>query len=244
MKRFLFALFCLTVSLTLVGIISLRNRTLPAKVLPNEFITIDGTTRNYRIVLPDNLSKPAPLVIAFHGTGDSPESMAEYSQLDRLATQNGFILVYPAAQKSMWKTVNIAPEKLDENLDVRFFDALLSQLLASYEIDSTRVYVAGMSNGASFVQMLMTVRSNKIAAAVAHSGSRPSDLGEISKPCPTLLIVGENDIALSAIQADAELYRNADVPVQLIIVPNLGHQWSVPHNTEMWAFLSQCSTKD
>ncbi|HVW36405.1 MAG TPA: hypothetical protein VHB99_03835, partial [Pirellulales bacterium] len=37
-----------------------------ASVLPDEQIAVGGKERNYRVVVPRRLSKPAPVVFAFH----------------------------------------------------------------------------------------------------------------------------------------------------------------------------------
>ncbi|SMP80536.1 Esterase PHB depolymerase [Neorhodopirellula lusitana] len=179
-----------------------------------------------------------PIVFAFHGIGDSPASMAAYCLLDRLAVDNGFVLVYPAAQNSMWSTVNIDPTNLDDNPDVQFFDALYSRLALEQDIALDRVYLAGMSNGASFVHVLATARPNQIAALVAHSGLRPRELGRCDDSIPMMLLAGADDSVAPMMESNAELYRTAGCTVEFVRVPRLAHEWSTRHNMEMWRFLS------
>ena len=199
---------------------------------------------DYRIVIPHSIPNPAPILFAFHGMGESTESMADYSHLDRLAARNGFILVYPAALRSMWATMEIDPDDFEANPDVRFFDRLLEYLSSCHEIDPDRVYVAGMSNGASFVHLLATARSTKIAAVVAHYGSKPRDLGPSDNPRPIMLVVGQDDSACSVLRSEADRLRSAGHVVDFVSVPGLAHEWSVRHNAEMWDFLSQFSRTD
>ncbi len=73
---------------------NLPKRPLAADVFASEQIIVDDEARNSRIVLPHRRSTRCPLVIAFHGAGDSTESMANYSRLEVLAAEQGFILVY------------------------------------------------------------------------------------------------------------------------------------------------------
>ena len=96
-KRILIAVSFLVLA-SAVAILVFWRRPIAADVYPNEVITVDGKPRSYRLVVPHTLPKPAPIVFAFHGIGDSTESMANSSRLDRLASRNGFILAYPAAQ--------------------------------------------------------------------------------------------------------------------------------------------------
>jgi poly(3-hydroxybutyrate) depolymerase len=55
----------------------------------NEQLTVRGETRVYRLVLPLDVEarEDLPLVFAFHGAGDTPEQMANYTGLDRLAEE-------------------------------------------------------------------------------------------------------------------------------------------------------------
>lgn len=202
-------------------------------------LVVDEVTRNFRIVVPHETIQPTPVVFAFHGIGDSPDSMAAYSRLDRLAARSGFILVYPAAQNSMWATTNIDLSNLDSNPDVRFFDKLLNHLTSVYEIDRGRIYLIGMSNGSTFAQLLATARSNEIAAVVAHSGSRLNDLPERPSKLPIMLVVGANDLECTTMETDAEEYRRRGHAVEFVTVPRLAHAWSPRHNSDMWRFLSR-----
>jgi polyhydroxybutyrate depolymerase len=239
-KRILIAASMLLLA-SVVATLFFWQNPIAAEISPNEAITVDGTTRNYRLVVPHTLPKPAPIVFAFHGIGDSTESMANYCRLDQLAARNGFILVYLTARKSMWATFNANRKNLDANADVRFFDQLLIHLSKQHEIDRDRVYAVGMSNGGSFVQLLATARSKEIAAIAAYSGSKPRDIGTSENPLPIMLVVGANDLASREMKTDADQYRSHGHVVEFVSVPGLGHEWPAGHNTEMWNFLSQHS---
>jgi len=220
-------------------------------------LEIDGTMRSYRLVTPipsTQSSSPVkcPVFIVFHGIGDSAESMAAYSRLDSLAATHDVIVVYPATFKNMWSTQLAEGESWEDSRDVRFFDAMLTELSTNefsnnYSIDPKRVYLLGMSNGATFVQTLASVRNEKIAAVVAHSGGRSSAVPALDSPVletsaevkvpPTLLIVGDQDRVAKTIESDAEHYAENGVEVELIVVPKLGHAWSPSHNEAIANFL-------
>ncbi len=238
MKRILIALSLVFVASTVV-IFGFQHYRIAADIHPNEQLQVDGITWDYRIVVPHTLPKLAPVVFAFHGTGDSTDSMAAYSSLDRLAVQQGFILVYPAARKSMWATMET--DNLDENVDICFFDLLLDQISHRFEIDRQRIYLVGMSNGASFVQLLAAARSNDIAAVVAHSGSMPCEIISSDNPRPVMLIVGSEDSAFFAMRSDADKYRAVGHYVEFVSVPGLAHEWSTRHNADMWIFFEKHS---
>ncbi|HVW36329.1 MAG TPA: PHB depolymerase family esterase, partial [Pirellulales bacterium] len=110
-----------------------------------------------------------------------------------------------------------------------------------FDIDPSRVYVVGMSNGASFVQLLTAARPDKIAAAAAHSGPDPrEDRSSVGGP-PIVLIVGDEDFAHFAMQSDAKRYRTGGRMVEFISIPGWGHAWSTKHNSQIWRYLSRNS---
>jgi poly(3-hydroxybutyrate) depolymerase len=164
--------------------------------------------------------------------------MSDYSGLDGLATECGFILVYPAARKSMWATVNLDATNFDANPDIRFFDRLLEHLESRVRIDGKRIYLVGMSNGASFAQLVAHARPH-VAAVVAHSGVKPRELGPAPRPFPILLVVGTRDAAADTIKSDAAEYRSLGHHAEFISIPEWGHEWSTQYNSAIWQFLSK-----
>ncbi|MBL8870918.1 MAG: hypothetical protein JNK90_14070 [Planctomycetaceae bacterium] len=248
MKRILFLLLAVC---CIIGALAsaLRQRPLNAIICYHE-LAVQDEVRRFRIVVPKRLAKQTPVLLAFHGIGDSPESMAEYTKFDELAAQEGFILAYPEGRLSTWSTFNLNPLQLEKNADLQFFDAILAYLLEHHPADPTRVYVAGMSNGASFAQLLGTIRADEIAAIVAHSGARPRELAEMKYNVPTLLIVGSNYLATPDMQHDAEMYQQYETnprgssSIQLLQVAGLGHEWALKHNRDMWTFLIRYRNDD
>lgn len=210
-----------------------------ADVFPDERLKVGEAERSFRLVVPRRLQNPAPLVFAFHGMGDTAAGMASYSKLDRLAARQGFVLVYPEARKGMWATMEIGEVALEDNPDLQYFDRLLEVLGERFDLDQRRTYVIGMSNGASFAQLLAAARPDKIAAAAAHSGPNPGELLPPGEGPPLLLLVGEDDFACSVMRADAERYRDCGRAAEFESIPGWGHQWSTAHNSRIWAFLSQ-----
>ncbi len=210
-----------------------------ADVFPRETIRVGDLDREFRVVVPsEQATGLMPVLFAFHGVGDSTDSMAEYSDLDRTAAENGFLLVYPATRRFSWASHVSESSPVEANPDVTFFDALLSHLEQKFEIDSERIYLAGMSNGASFVQLLAAHREN-VAAVVAHSGPSPIEIDEMSRRFPILLIAGADDSIVDEMQLNAEQYRQADFDCELVTVPGLGHEWSRSNNPQLWAFLNR-----
>lgn len=206
----------------------------------SELIVVDDLTREDRLFVPRTIgAEPVPLVVALHGTGDTPQSMATYSGLDRLANEKGFLLVYPSAIRGRWKVENA--ESADTNRDIRFMDVLVERLSSRFNLDLRRIHAVGMSNGATFAQLWGAHRSEQIAAIVAYAGTTPTGTPIPKRPFPVILVVGAKDFQapVESIRQAAAQYRRDHHPVELIIVDNLGHAWARSTNPQVWQFLSE-----
>jgi poly(3-hydroxybutyrate) depolymerase len=230
------------VAVTLVAFVIWRSRSenIDADLFPHELIEVDGVPRTFRLVIPlGTKNGPAAVVFAFHGIGDAPGAMPKYADLDRLACQHQFVLVYPEARGKMWTTVGPLVAS-PENPDIQFFAALLDHVKQRQIIDERRIYLMGMSNGASFAQMLARENANEIAAVVAHSGPLPQEWWskKPSRDVPILLVVGQND-AIAPIEECANMYEDRGQSTKLQIVPGIGHAWAKERNEEFWDFLEK-----
>jgi poly(3-hydroxybutyrate) depolymerase len=238
----------LLVGLALIWWLALSSVRMPATILPNEAIDVDGVEREYRLVIPDSLdaTKPVPLLLAFHGALDTTQQAADYMQLDRLAASKGFLLAYPQGRFLNWP-----PSITEDNLEyveaeLAFIDALIDELALLHNVDTKRVYVAGMSQGAAFVNMLIARRSQKLAAAVSHSGWLPDPLHEegirTKHKCPVLFIAGSKDAQVppSTVMKACTQFQQEGHPVRFHLIKGLGHTWAWRSgvNEEIWEFVS------
>src|SRR5437867_4830344 len=87
------AIIGLPVLLVLLAVVSIRllDQT-------NGAIVSSGQKREYLLYVPRSYdrSKPTPLVISMHGAGGWPVQQMNFSEWNRVADQNGFIVVYPS----------------------------------------------------------------------------------------------------------------------------------------------------
>lgn len=212
-----------------------------AGLLRNEKIQVGKEEREYRLLVPRSAiaDRPAPLVFAFHGfLVDSKDLMPLYTQLDRLAEQKGFILVYPQGKNRAWRLLPGLAQP-----DIAFFDALLERLAGRYNVDLNRVYVAGMSNGAYFAHLLAYHRADRIAAICAHSGGVGVLAREQIPPkrkYAVFLAHGDQDfiVPVSESRKARDLYHQWGHPVEYLEAPGWGHLWALKAgvNEKMWAF--------
>jgi polyhydroxybutyrate depolymerase len=212
-----------------------------AGTFPDEKLAVGKQTREYRLVVPKtvDLTKPAALVVAFHGMGiDSKDLMPRYTKLDDLAADKKFLLAYPEAVGRAW---GIAPDKV--TADLAFFDALLGHLRKRFQVDENRVYVLGMSNGGYFAHLVGKERSKSVAAVASHSGTLGLQtlfgIGAERK-FPVLIVHGDKDRILPVEWAreNRDKYKREKHPVEYVEVPGLGHLWATEAgvNETIWKF--------
>lgn len=155
-------------------------------------LAINGTTRSYYLHLPKGYdpSKKYPLVLFFHGYGNSPKIAEWYSGMSKKADKEGFIVAYPKGTgygPGFYLSWNAgfccdlaAQRKVD---DVGFTKALVESLENKYSIDSSKIYATGHSNGALFVHRLALELPHTFAAVAPVSGS----VAGFTKPEPSMM---------------------------------------------------------
>ncbi len=125
-----------------------------------------GEKRDYLLYVPSSYdrSRPTPLVISMHGAGLWGAAQKETSQWNNLADREAFIVVYPSGIGGRGVRIWRAEPGPGLIKDVRFISELIDTLKASYNIDSSRIYANGLSNGGGMSFVLSCTLSDRIAA--------------------------------------------------------------------------------
>lgn len=170
--------------------------------LRKESIKSKSKTRTYHIFVPEKLdrSKPAPLVVVLHGSGDS--GLMPVKRWRDLAEDKGIIIAGPNALDSQtWRIPDDGPE---------FIYELVESLKAKHPIDPRRVYLFGHSGGAIVAIYLALLQSEYFAAVAIHAGAiRPEDgsvIERAKRKIPFSLFVGTRDVLFPI--EDLRLTRN------------------------------------
>jgi len=237
-------LVLLTPALTAVAEEKENSKTGTHGTFVDEKLKVGTQERLYRLMVPKllDLKKPASLVFAFHGMGiDSSKVMPLYTKLDNLSAEKKFILVYPEAVGRSW---GIDPKKV--TADLAFFDALVAEISAKYEVDANRIYVLGMSNGGYFAHLVGKERSTKVAAVCSHSG--PLGLQTIlginaERKFPVMIVHGDKDrlFDVKIARENRDKYEREKHEVKYVEVPGLNHFWAtdVKINDQIWDFFEK-----
>jgi len=131
----------------------------------NGSIVSSGQKREYLLYVPSGYDSttPTPLVISMHGGGMWGAAQQETSRWNEVADERGFIVVYPSGTDfpRMWHAVRPGAGL---TMDVRFISELIDTLRSEYNIDPSRIYADGMSNGGGMAFVLSCTLSDRIAA--------------------------------------------------------------------------------
>jgi polyhydroxybutyrate depolymerase len=155
---------------------------------------VGGLPRRALVYAPASAANSkAPLVLAFHGFGDTNDNF-QGVELEKAWPQA--IVVYPqglrvlrsGAAMAGWQTEKFG----DEDRDLQFVDAMLASLRERYKVDDTRIYATGFSNGAIFTYLLWAERPN-VFAAFAAVAARLGNSVLPTVPKPLLQVGGKDD---------------------------------------------------
>ena len=158
---------------------------------------IAGVARTYIVHAPTGLSNP-PLVFNIHGFNMSASSEQSYTQMDRIADRDKFIVVYPNALPN---SSNQQSWDLTGPNDFAFILAIIDTIDKKYHIDKSRIYSCGFSQG-GFMSFQLACRYSDIFAAIAPTSGLISMGGSgactLKRPVSMRLTFGTNDVATPA----------------------------------------------
>ncbi len=164
-----------------------------------------------RIRVPENATKPLPVLIAYHGAGGSENMFFETYGAGRLVTlgaQRGWLVVAP--RQGLFGSPMDCPELLD--------------LLADhFPIDRQRVFLVGHSMGAAQVMSQVSRHPTAMAAAVALGGGRAVSDATQLKQVPWFVAAGERDFGRRGAQGLVRSLESVGAKVQWLEVPRVEH---------------------
>ncbi|MBP2472610.1 polyhydroxybutyrate depolymerase [Crossiella equi] len=164
-------------------------------------ISSGGRERTYQLHLPEGYSGKTdwPLVLAYHGRGNTGAGTEEFSKLSTLPA----VVAYPngvvgtgEGERQAWQGAPYSAPGVD---DVAFTRDLLDKLQAQLCTDAGRVYATGKSNGAGFTAILACRLASRITAIAPVAGAfygtgeppcRPS------RPVPVIEFHGSADVTV------------------------------------------------
>ncbi|HEX7737958.1 MAG TPA: PHB depolymerase family esterase [Ktedonobacteraceae bacterium] len=136
-------------------------------------------SRPYYVYTPANYQAGTvvPLIVMLHGCTQTPTDFANGTQMNALADQDQFIVVYPQQTStynslSCWNWFQTADQARGsgEPAIIAGIVQTVEQTTSQWTIDTNRVYVAGMSAGAAMAVIMGATYPDIFAAIGVHSG--------------------------------------------------------------------------
>ncbi len=194
----------------------------------------DGIERSFILHTPENIKSGAPLIIAMHGYTGSANNISNYSGLNAVSEEHGFVVCYPQGTKDGFgnRFFNVGYDfHWNETVDdVGFIIKLTAYLQDSLDLSKTDVFATGLSNGGDMSYLLACEADDKIKAIAPVAGMILQDILDDcnpNNPMPIFEIHGTED--------DVTYYEGD---------PNNLDGWgaypSVDQMMEFWVDINQC----
>ncbi|RSM81595.1 hypothetical protein DMH04_27340 [Kibdelosporangium aridum] len=175
-------------------------------------ITSGGIDRTYLLRVPADYrqGEPRPLILVYHGRGQTPKQMQSYTGLDTLPAITVYLQGTETGDDQLgWQGAPYSNPAVD---DVQFTTDVLDQLESRLCVDTHRVYATGKSNGAGFVGVLGCRLSTRIAAIAPVAGAF-YQLGDQCEPQRAVPVLDFHGTADSVIPYNGVASRNLP-PIQ------------------------------
>ncbi len=141
----------------------------------------DNYIRNVTFEIPKKLRRRnRSLVLCLHDGGDNPEGIARITRrgFDKLSERNNFIVGYPEAVNEYWNDAredSVSLSHYNEIDDVGFIEKVIDYAIDSFNIDPSRIFVAGFSEGGFMSFRLACEIPAKIRGFAMVASSLPLD---------------------------------------------------------------------
>jgi polyhydroxybutyrate depolymerase len=157
--------------------------------------------RPARLVAPDEVTAPAPLLVLLHGYGADAAGQDAYLGVTEQAASRGLYVLLPDGTmsdsgKRFWDSegacCNFSSTPVD---DVAYLSGLIDEALAERPIDPDRVYLFGHSNGGFMSYRMACDAADRIAAVAVLAGSDAPEADDCapSEPVSVLHLHGTDD---------------------------------------------------
>lgn len=206
-----------------------------------EKIHHDGRQRSFYLHLPPQhtSSDQFPLLLALHGGGRADgDELAERTGYNKLADQKGFIVAYPNGIDAQWNDGRGKTARKSDKIilidDVGFLSALIDHLINTHNVDPSRVYMTGLSNGGMMTLRMGCEASNKLTAIAPVIANMPAKLANTCRPdsqLPMLLMNGTQDPMVPWQGGTVRFMRK-----------KMGNVLSTDETLKLWRKLNQCSS--
>ncbi|EFK54723.1 hypothetical protein HMPREF0291_11103 [Corynebacterium genitalium ATCC 33030] len=161
-------------------------------------VQVGGMQRHYTVVVPQgyNPGQAYPVIIGFGGWQHNADQARGYEKLESAAGSRA-IIVYAQGVNNAWGGAPYANTSV--NTDVTYTRAVVNDLARTHNVDRSRVYAAGLSNGGGMALALACHAPDLVDGVAGVSGAyyNPTVTNCASGRVKTLIMHADNDDIVS-----------------------------------------------
>ena len=187
---------------------------------------IVGTDRPAQLFLPESnqSEKAIGILVDIHGYGGDSFSQSNFSFLKQAALDAGLAYIAPDGMKDgsgnrFWNASNVCCDFTKTNVDdVAYIDSLIQESADKFNIDKSRIYLFGHSNGHFMSYKYLCTSKNRVAAIAGLAGSMDVDSTQCAgKSGNVLHIHGDADRTISYTGGSifSQSYKSVDEVMKL-----------------------------
>jgi len=168
----------------------------------HDSIRVGEIERTYLFYVPATLSPHPGVLFVLHGargTGRRMRVLTAY-EFEEFADRRNFVIVYPDGFEGYWndcrKFGSFAAKQRRVD-DVQFIHVLVENLKTRFDVDSTRLFAMGFSNGGQMALRLAIELPDKLAGVAAVAANLPtaenSACNATASPLAVMIVNGTAD---------------------------------------------------
>ncbi len=178
--------------ITLLSIVTASFSAAQAQTWQHDTFEFGGVDRVFKTYHANANQQDMAVVLMLHGLGGTMNDV-DMTNLSAIAVSGNLLLVSPEALEythpiigslgAAWNSgikvtgTPLGDVELNPNVnDVGFLTALIDSIKANFNVDDSRIYIAGFSNGAFMTQRMLCEKPELFRAAVSHSGTKALQL--------------------------------------------------------------------
>jgi polyhydroxybutyrate depolymerase len=166
-------------------------------------LTVGTLTRTAKVHVPASYdpAKRTPIVINLHGRTSNATQQAWLSHANAKSDAAGFVVIHPESITSptSWNAGGgcCDPAAANNIDDSAFIRTLLDEAESKLCVDTSRVFVMGLSNGGYLAHRMACELTDRIAATGAVAGLLQLQTCAPTRPMPVFLVHGTSDTLVS-----------------------------------------------
>jgi poly(hydroxyalkanoate) depolymerase family esterase len=192
--------------------------------------------REYLLYLPRGMEsvKRRALVVWIHGCRQDPEAFAAGTRIARAADERGFVVLLPrqtrmANSQLCWNWFD--RRTAAGNGETAIVGAQTTEVIEKFGVDPRRVYVAGLSSGASLAATLALRMPQLFAAAALHSGV-PCGAAFDAHDAGRVMVQGPRDGRADALAVEARAAAGPKARMPALVIQGAADDAVAPLNAE------------